>query len=918
MPLALLLAAGMPTASHAGPITGANGANGSDGTTSLGGAGGDGAGAPGSGGAGATSNSGSNGVAGSNGAGGGGGGGGLHLTCCTPLVYPTGGAGGNGEFGTGGAGGTSTAAPRGGGAEAGGGGAYGGSSSVDGGGGGGGGGGRGTTNSAGTATIDAADPVTGGNGGNGGNGVGSFGDGGAGGGGGIGVVFTGATSLTVNGAVSGGIGGTGGNGGLGFGSSGSFPGGGGDGGTGLHVTQPGATVFVNAAVTGGQGGAIGVGQNSSSEARTRTGAGGAGIIANGTSIISTSSISGGLNGAGTARGDAITFIGGANRLTLETGWGLTGNIGVNGTGTTATFTQTAIDASIANIITGSGGVIVNDGGSGRTVALTGVSTFTGSTVVEEGRLVVNGSIAASSGVTVQDGGFIGGGGAVSNLVLNSGSALAPGNSIGTLNAASATFNAGMVYQVEVNSAGASDLLNVSGVTTINGGKVVVVPFPDFAVNTSYTIVASAGGVNGQFSDVESSVETAFRTAVLSYDINNVYVTIKQVAFADVALTANQKAAAAGAESLGAGNALYQAIFGLSSVEQARAAFDAVSGEVHASVSGVLIEDSRYVRDAVFARLLQASYSSGSSKQFALAQSNSASAGRMALGATGKNRSGGAPASNLAFWTQGYGAWGDLNGNGNAASVDRTLGGFVSGVDAGLGGGWRAGIATGYAHSNLDVDARLSSGSVDSYHLIGYLGGRIGDVAVRGGGAWTWSNVDTSRTIVFPGFLDRAQASYDGDTGQLFGEIALPLGNAQMAWEPFGRLSYVNVDTGGFTETGGSAALSGASADASLGFSTLGIRVATTTRFAGALVTPHASIAWQHAIGDVDASRTLAFASGSSAFTVLGAPLARDSALIDAGLTVALAPDATLGLSYSGQLAGDVTDNAVTGRFDWRF
>ncbi|MCK9911710.1 autotransporter domain-containing protein, partial [Microbacteriaceae bacterium K1510] len=89
----------------------------------------------------------------------------------------------------------------------------------------------------------------------------------------------------------------------------------------------------------------------------------------------------------------------------------------------------------------------------------------------------------------------------------------------------------------------------------------------------------------------------------------------------------------------------------------------------------------------------------------------------------------------------------------------TLGGFVTGADAGLGGGWRAGVATGYARSDLNVDARLSSGDVDSYHLVGYLGGRIGEFALRGGGGWTWSNVETSRTIAIPGYFDRTHASY---------------------------------------------------------------------------------------------------------------------------------------------------------------
>jgi hypothetical protein len=43
-----------------------------------------------------------------------------------------------------------------------------------------------------------------------------------------------------------------------------------------------------------------------------------------------------------------------------------------------------------------------------------------------------------------------------------------------------------------------------------------------------------------------------------------------------------------------------------------------------------------------------------------------------------------------------------------------------------------------------------------------------------------------------------------------------------------------------------------------------------------------------------------------------------SALIDAGLDFALGPGMTLGASDSGQIASDLTDNAVKGRFTWLF
>ncbi len=48
------------------------------------------------------------------------------------------------------------------------------------------------------------------------------------------------------------------------------------------------------------------------------------------------------------------------------------------------------------------------------------------------------------------------------------------------------------------------------------------------------------------------------------------------------------------------------------------------------------------------------------------------------------------------------------------------------------------------------------------------------------------------------------------------------------------------------------------------------------------------------------------------------PIARDSAFLEAGLDVKLAPDATLGVSYQGQVSSDVQDHGVSGRLDWRF
>jgi len=123
------------------------------------------------------------------------------------------------------------------------------------------------------------------------------------------------------------------------------------------------------------------------------------------------------------------------------------------------------------------------------------------------------------------------------------------------------------------------------------------------------------------------------------------------------------------------------------------------------------------------------------------------------------------------------------------------------------------------------------------------------------------------------------------------------------------LAYDQVVVAGLT--------SGGSTD-DLGYSTLGLRAATLLRFEGMRATPHASVAWQHAFGDVTPGAALAFNTNGIGFGITGVPIKQDTALIEAGLGVEIAPDATFALSYQGQLAGDIHDNGIRGNLDWRF
>jgi len=605
------------------------------------------------------------------------------------------------------------------------------------------------------------------------------------------------------------------------------------------------------------------------------------VDVDGTMTIARNTGSTGTLNIGAASGSAAVAAGTLSAATVRFG---------DGTGT-INFNHTETDYDFAAVIAGAGTI---NQIAGVTKLTADSSGFAGTTNVAGGTLSVNNALG---GAINMNGGRLGGSGTLGDVTIASGGTLAPGNSIGTLNVASATFNAGSVYEVEVNSAGQSDLIDSTGTATLNGGIVRVVPFPDFALDTQYTILTAAGGIvgGGTFDNVE--LNSLFLTPTLAYGANDVFLTIAQTAnFADVALTPNQIAAAGGAQSLG-GDALFSAIALLGDANETRAALDAISGEVHASAKTALIEDSRFVREAAVSRT-RAMFD-------AVASDRSAAERKVS--------------DRFALWGQGFGAWGDWDGDTNAASLDRSIGGLFLGGDARVADNVRVGALAGYSHSNLNVAARASSAAVESGYAALYGGGQWGALGLRVGGAYGWHGIETARSVVFTGFSDYLAASYDAGTAQAFGEAAwrIDAGGATRL-EPFANLAYVNLDADAFTESGGAAALSGNSDQTDAPFLTLGLRADTAFLLGEARARVTGSLGWQHVFGDDVPVSLMTFVAGGGPFAIAGVPLAEDVLVVDAGLGVMLAPDATLGLTYGGQFGAEMIDQSVKGGVNVKF
>ncbi len=336
--------------------------------------------------------------------------------------------------------------------------------------------------------------------------------------------------------------------------------------------------------------------------------GGGSLIFTTTGITNTSGIAQNISNSGTLTFNTTANIG--NNVTITNNVGATLNFNGTGTAVNAVVINSGTlelggAGAIVNIGSLAGSGAVNLGGGGLTVGalntsttvsgiiagndglikvgtgtltLTGTNTYFGTTTVNAGTLVINGDNSGAGGainlnsanltvgLSAAEAAASTGGGAVStgdnvnirgfgtiggllNNLVSSGT-VSPGadNSIGTLsvtgaynqNATPGTLN------IEINSAGQTDLLAVTGAATITGGQLNIDTTGGFIAGQTYTILTSGGLLTGQFAaPTFNGAAPTFITATLAYPGNSVTLAIEPngAAITAAAATANERSVA---------------------------------------------------------------------------------------------------------------------------------------------------------------------------------------------------------------------------------------------------------------------------------------------------------------------------------------------------------------------------------------
>ncbi|ALK09652.1 Extracellular serine protease precursor [Blastochloris viridis] len=324
--------------------------------------------------------------------------------------------------------------------------------------------------------------------------------------------MTGATNNTNSATITGGAGGIGGAGGAAVTGIGGDGGAGGDGGVGVFFSAPGATLTNTGTIQGGAGTVGGAGGAGTTAGTAGAGgAGGVGVVGSGLAIINSGTIAGGFASDGVTRANAITFTGGVNSLTLQSGFSILGNV-VAVSGGTDTFglggaTNGSFDTTLIGTQYQNFTAFSKTGASQWT--LTGTPGQTTPWVISDGTLLAGAAtnvFGATSAITVNSPGILDLGGfnqtigslAGSGTVTNSGgvgAALTTGDATNTLFSGVIQDGTGPTALTKQGTGvfSLSGINTYTGATTINGGTLALTGVGSIA-NSSVVNVASASGI----------------------------------------------------------------------------------------------------------------------------------------------------------------------------------------------------------------------------------------------------------------------------------------------------------------------------------------------------------------------------------------------------------------------------------------
>ena len=576
---------------------------------------------------------------------------------------------------------------------------------------------------------------------------------------------------------------------------------------------------------------------------------------------------------------------------------------------------------------GVGGQLVKN--TSGVLTLSGANTYTGNTSVNNGQLVLNGSVE-SPNIFVNFSGTLSGTGTAMHNVRNAG-VFSPGNSPGTFRIRGNYTQTGagtMVIETTGTANGSNDLVQVTGTATLDGGlRLVKLGSGVLKVGDKATFLTAVGGVSGKFANVTNGLAdtgTIVQTEVV-YGSNSVELLAVQGSYELFAqqflLTPNQLAVAGMLDAVTASASQPALIdylnaqaladlpgdFDLIAPDELQAIYTIGMSQANVQTANLQrrMEGIRAGREGFSAEGLSVS---GTTPPF-LADARPGSSGDAGPPEVVSKEVRAPSERRLNTFVTGSGEYSRVGESGGANGYNLTTGGFTLGVDYKFSEHFSAGINTGFARTTskgLDSTKVTVDGAKLGAYGTYYTGeGFYADGSIQGG----YSNYDTQRTALLGtarGTTNGAEVNALIATGFDFTTDALRIG-------PVASFQYTHVGFANYQESGSLAPLDYGSQSADSLRSAIGMKATYEYRTHGILIRPEMRAAWQHEFGDVQYAISSSLVGGGPAFIVQGAEIGRESLLLGVGVSVLWNERASTYLYYDGELGRtNYSSNNISG------
>ena len=560
------------------------------------------------------------------------------------------------------------------------------------------------------------------------------------------------------------------------------------------------------------------------------------------------------------------------------------------------------------------------------------NNYTGTTTVD-GTLDVLGSIATSSQTTVASGGTLTGSGTVGNTQVDSGGTFQPGTTSTKMTiTGSLVLQTAATYLVAlsgVNTSGAS----VVGSATITGATFVVTNGSLPVANTNYLVLQTTSPVTGQFANSEVVFAGNLRGR---FD----YTSNPDDVFLDVTFGTISPLLPPGAPT------------NVVNVASAMDTYILAGGTLPASFQNIFNFTPQQIETVLGQLTGEAAKGSGTSTM-QLVNDFFSLLSDMALGTGGGGAAGGGggqfaatpdyffpPELALAYdkllgkaaprqsfeqrwtaWGSGFGGAATLNGNAaiGSSNVNASDFGFAGGMDYHAAPDLKLGFALGGAGTNWSLSQNLGGGRSDVLQIAGYGIKHYGPLYFTSMAAFSNSWFTTQRTAAFG---DQLRATFDGQSYALRGEAGYRFAVLPTAGiTPYAAAQTQWFHTPGYSETdltGGGFGLTFNSQTANDTRSELGARADDLTSINNTPLVLRARLAWAHDWVSNAALGAVFQALPGTAFTVNGAAVPQNSALVSAGGQLFFTANWSVEAKFDGEFASSAQTYAGTGtlRYSW--